>query len=476
MCDILEYFRDSHKGELLMLICEYLDQFDNLRMSKLLKMPILSSINSDFSNIVITSTRIKEINEKNDDFIKIYRYIYYRECVFDIQDEYLVLPEEKFDDSVIHMNEFNKFTGSCLIINGENRGDIFRVKTKTPFEKIKEIFIKNMHMFRIIPEDVYFPNLHCLKLKFDKPISYSDFDFSGFSKMFRNLQEVTIFPTKMTNPDFQPKTYILTKAKKRKLGDEKKIIPVSLFPESVKSLTIKLNNFRQIAYEGKVILPKKLEDLFLVTNLDFTTIKNPLSNYIKKLVILYYGNNLDLENKIPDNLEYLELIIAIECENLNLGSLPPNLKCLKLVISNKININIISSKLHTIEISFMYNSNSHILMKNWFLVPTYERCYNEIFANRIYNNVILEIKKISKELNPDFTRLILPEFTTQIPDFITELYFENFIGNPEEMISLPIFDLSKNLENTIVFVKKTIPEIRDLLNRFRLPIYVVDIL
>lgn len=476
MCDILEHFRDLYKGELLMLICEYLDQFDNLRMSKLLKMPILSSINSDFSNVLIGNFRIKEINQKHNDFIKENRIIYYNECVFDIYNERFIQPEKKFNDSITPIKVFGRFTGNCLIINGENRGDIFQTKTKKPFENIEEIFITDMHMLRVIPENVYFPNLYSIKLRFEKLISYSDFDFFGFSKVFRNVQEVTIFPTKIIIPDFQPKTYIPLKVKKRKHGDEGKIMPVSLFPESVKSLTIKLYDFKQIMYEGKTILPKKLEELFLITRLDFTSIEKILPNYIKKMVIIYYGGNLDLENQIPDDLEYLELIIAVECIKVNLGSLPPKLKHLKLVISNEFNISIISSKLHTIEISFMYKNGKYRLAKHWFLDPALETFYNKQYSINACKNIVSQIKKISKELNPDFTRLILPEFTIQIPDFITELCFERFNGKPEELITLPIFDLSKNLENTIVFIKKTTAINRNLINRFRLPIYVVDVL
>jgi len=154
-------------------------------------------------------------------------------------------------------------------------------------------------------------------------------------------------------------------------------------------------------------------------------------------------------------LNIWNLILSIHCVNLNLGSLPKKLNHLKLTISHKVNISIISSKLHTIEIQIDKEKNrNYIFGKKWvngvFMyndeLPMMQRDYNEFVSN---------IGKISKELNPNFTRLILPcYFGELIPDFITELYIKEFNSKPDNIIKLPIFNPAKDLDNIIVFIEK----------------------
>lgn len=447
--DFLENLKTAINSELLFIICEYLDQYSNMRLSDLLDIPDLRAFNSTgglkASNPSIQK-RTKYSVVELEDLKKLTIWPDYHVGI-NIESS----PDDTFDPNADGFRKFKNFGGHKLILTDSESACILNSDYKDILNKIQIIKFEGLLEIRLFG-CIRLTNI--LKVIADTSCLFNiglenilcqEFDHIGFKKMFAKLKYV-----KLINRSYV--YFIKTCKRHRDESDNKRLIKI--FPESVEDMDISIYNFNQIYRDGSQ-LPTGIKKIHitLMDDADFKFAGTKyLPNCITTLMITTLKNRpLDLEHQIPDNLEAL-IINTYKPLLINLGVLPPSLKYLYIDSPSGVHINILSSNLVSVKLCI----------------------------DRHQQNGFPKLD-LSPESHPDLKQLFLTttddmEINREsVPIGITELYINKYSNKIAKLRSLPVFDRERYGKCRVI-IGGTTAENAETIERFQIPVTVMSIL
>lgn len=322
--DFLVDLKYVSKSEILFLICEYLDQYSNMRMADLLDFPDLAAINSSFTQATDPALK-KRTNYSPAKLVQLSDIPIYPECIIGMN-----FSGNTFNQNTDDINKFEQFRGNKLVFADLNISDILNQDFKSVLANIQEVTFEDIFQIKRFGS-VELKNVAKLNIKFKRLMEWVNdnnrnwsgiipgklqltfsalmptadwrsFDHVGFKRTFANLEYMELSEKSYT--------YFIKNIKRRRDEPDNKQI-IKIFPETMPSLAITISDFRQIYYNGPQ-LPAGLRKLYLkldeYVDFKFTGVKF-LPDTITTLWIST-SKPLNLDQQIPNCLE--DLVITLK--------------------------------------------------------------------------------------------------------------------------------------------------------------------